>query len=398
MNNFKLPAIVFFLLLSLSCKQKTDNSTLGTAVPKLSPGTTTEVNVTKTVYGHTEEGTPVHSFLLHNGNGMEVEIIEFGAIVSSIIVPDKDGEYDDIVLGYDKLEDWQNDSYYFGATIGRVSNRMGGAQFSLGDETYDLAPNTLPDFGKNHLHGGVKGFNKVLWSGTEISRDKEAGVRLEYLSKDMEEGYPGNLNCIVEYTLGKDNSLVIKYEASTDEVTIVNFTHHSYFNLSGAGNSNILDHLIMINADRYTPADNDLIPVGEIAEVEGLPVDFTAERSIGSRFDEMQFEKFKGYDLNYVLNHSNEGALDLAATVRDISSGRIMEVFTTQPCMHFYTSNFLAGEPGKSGIHYPQYGAFCLEPQGYPDAPNHENFQSIQLKPGETYSQEIVHRFTVEAK
>ncbi len=353
------------------------------------------MNISKNVYGNTEEGKPVHSFLLQNGSGMEVEIIELGAIVSSIKVPDKSGKFDDVVLGYDKLEGWLEDPNYFGATIGRVANRMGGAQFSLKGETYDLAPNTLPDFGKNHLHGGVKGFHKVLWTGMEITGVKEVGVRLKYLSRDGEEGYPGNLNCIVEYTLGEDNSLNITFEAITDKATLVNFTHHGYFNLRGAGSGSILSHLVQINADRYTPANDDLIPIGEIAEVKGLPVDFTAECSIGSRIDEMQLKKFKGYDLTYVLNHSNEGALDLAASVRETSSGRIMKVYTTLPCMDFYTGNFLTGEPGKSGMPYQQYGALCLEPQGFPDAPNHENFQSIELNPGQTYMEKIVYRFMV---
>ena len=394
MNRFNLQTLMFVFLLLLSCKQKSGSSVLVSADQNLNQNNNAEMTITKSLFGHTEEGTPVHCFLLQNVFGMKVEIIEFGAIVSSIKVPDKKGKFDDVVLGYDNLEGWQKDPYYFGATIGRVANRMGGAQFTLKSETYDLAPNTLPDFGNNHLHGGVKGFNKVLWTGKEFSRDKEVGVRLEYLSKDGEEGYPGNLKCIVEYSLSEDNSLSIRFEAATDKTTIANFTHHSYFNLNGAGSSNILGHMIQINADRYTPADNDLIPLGDIAEVKGLPVDFTTERSIGSRFEEMRSEKFKGYDLNYVLNLSIDGALDLAATVRSKSSGRVLEVFTTQPCMHFYTSNFLTGERGKSGISYDQYGAFCLEPQAFPDAPHHENFQSIELNPGDTYLQKIIYRFS----
>ena len=394
MNRFYLQTLMFVFLVLLSCKQKTGSSVLVSADQNLNQNNNAEMTITKSLFGHTEEGVPVHCFLLQNRFGMEVEIIEFGAIVSRIKVPDKKGKFDDVVLGYDNLEGWQKDPYYFGATIGRVANRMGGAQFTLGSESYDLAPNTLPDFGNNHLHGGLKGFNKVLWTGKEFSRDKEVGVRLEYLSKDGEEGYPGNLKCIVEYSLSEDNSLSIRFEAATDKTTIANFTHHSYFNLNGAGSSNILGHMIQINADRYTPADNDLIPVGDIAKVKGLPVDFTTERSIGSRFEEMRSEKFKGYDLNYVLNHSNDGALDLAATVRSKSSGRVLEVFTTQPCMHFYTSNFLTGEAGKSGISYDQFGAFCLEPQAFPDAPNHENFQSIELNPGDTYLQKIIYRFS----
>jgi len=398
MNRFYLQTLMFVFFVLLSCKQKTGSSVLVSADQNLNQNKSAEMTITKSLFGHTGEGAPVNCFLLQNGAGMKVEIIEFGAIVSSIKVPDKTGKFDDVVLGYDKLEGWMKDSYYFGATIGRVANRMGGAQFTLGSETYDLAPNTLPDFGKNHLHGGVKGFNKVLWTGKEFRRDKEVGVRLEYLSKDGEEGYPGNLKCFVDYCLSEDNSLSIRFEATTDKTTIANFTHHSYFNLNGAGSGNILGHMIQINADRYTPADNDLIPVGDITEVKGLPVDFTTERSIGSRFEEMQSDKFKGYDLNYVLNHSNDGALDLAATVRSKSSGRVLEVFTTQPCMHFYTSNFLSGKPGRTGIPYLQHGALCLEPQGFPDAPHHENFQSIELNPGDTYIQKIVYRFTAGNK
>ena len=298
-----------------------------------------------------------------------------------------------MVLGFEHLEDYLKDTSYFGATVGRVANRMGGAQFSLEGKTYQVSPNALPDFGNNHLHGGVKGFNKALWTGCEFTRESEAGVRLEYLSKDGEEGYPGNLKCIIEYTLNENNTLGIKFEATTDRTTLVNLTHHSYFNLSGAGNRDILNHEIQINSEKCTPADEDLIPSGEIASVKGLPVDFTRERIIGSRFDEMQMAKFKGYDLNYILKHHREGSMDLAATVRDKASGRVMEVYTTQPCMHFYTSNFLDGIRGKKGKSYHQYGALCLEPQGYPDAPNHKNFLAIELKPGIQYRQVINFKF-----
>ncbi len=353
------------------------------------------MNITKKIFGKAGEQT-VHSFKLNNGVGMEVEILEFGALVRSILIPDRDGNIADITLGWDTLDDYINDKTYFGATIGRVANRIGGDKIFIDNIAYKIAPNALPDFGKNHLHGGVKGFNKAFWVGEEFQNENEVGVRLSYVSKDGEEGYPGNLKCTVEYTLKRDNTLGISYKATTDKTTLVNLTHHSYFNLAGAGSGTVLNHLVQINANKYTPADEDLIPTGEIANVEGLPVDFTNKRSILSRFDEMQFDKFKGYDLNYVLNHKNKGDIDLAAIVHDESSGRVMEVFTTQPGMHFYTGNFLNGEIGKSGIVYEQYGAVCFEPQGYPDAPNHKNFPQVVLQPGEVYSQKIEFRFSID--
>ena len=358
-------------------------------------GSLDKMEVQKKLYGKLKDGTPVHSFTLSNSHGMKAVIIEFGAIVRELEVPDKNQDMLDVVLGYEHLDDYQKDKSYFGATVGRVANRMGGAQFSLDRETYQVAANALPDFGNNHLHGGVRGFNKALWTGTEYSRDHEAGVRLKYLSLDGEEGYPGNLKCVIEYSLTENNTLNIEYKASTDKTTLVNLTHHSYFNLSGAGSGDILKHPLHINSEWCTPADEDLIPNGKIINVKGLPFDFTRERSIDFRFDEMQMAKFKGYDLNYVLNHQSKGSLDLAARVRDKTSGIVMEVHTTQPCMHFYTSNFLDGVHGKKSLPYHQYGALCLEPQGFPDAPNHQNFLAVELKPGEQYSQIIRFKFLV---
>lgn len=354
------------------------------------------MNITKKVFGQIAGGEPVHSYRLNNGCGMEVEILEFGAIVRSIKVPDRKGNIADVTLGWDNLEDYINDKTYFGATVGRVANRIGGDKILVNGVSYKIAANALPDFGKNHLHGGVKGFNKALWKGEEFQNENEIGVRLSYLSKDGEEGYPGNLQCKVEYTLNKDNTMGIHFQATTDKTTLVNLTHHSYFNLAGAGSGNILEHLVRINANKFTPADEDLIPTGEIAEVKGLPVDFTEQRSIGSRFYEMKFNKFKGYDLNYVLNHSNKGDIDLAATLSDTCSGRVLKIYTTQPGMHFYTGNFLKGELGKLGIAYKQYGAVCFEPQGYPDSPNHKGFQQVILQPGELYDQKIDYRFSID--
>lgn len=353
-----------------------------------------KMKVTKKPFGNSQNGEGVNSFTLSNNHGVQVEIIEFGAIVKSLKTPDKSGVLQDIVLGYDDLAGYENDSYYFGATIGRVANRIGGASVKIDGINYDLAKNTLPDFGPNHLHGGVKSFNKVVWKGEAFESENKVGVTLSYLSKDGEEGYPGNLQCSVTYSLNDKNELKIDYSATTDKKTMVNFTHHSYFNLQGDGSGDVLDQQISIIADYFTPADDDLIPTGEIRKVDGLPVDFKEQRSIGSRFNEMRMAKFKGYDLNYIVNHKERGDLALAATAFDPESGRILEVFTTQPCMHFYTGNFLDGVPGKEGKKYGQNGAFCFEPQGYPDAPNKLHFQSVNLAPGEEYSQTIIYKFS----
>lgn len=353
------------------------------------------MKVITSVYGTTENGDRINSFALQNNNRIEIEIIEYGAIVATIKTPDKNGIIEDITLGYDELSGWENDPYYFGATIGRVANRTGGAQFILDGKTYDLAPNTLPDFGNNHLHGGIKPFNKVVWKGSEFKNDQEVGVVFEYLSKDGEEGYPGNLSCRVIYSLNNKNELKIIYKANTDQKTIVNMTHHSYYNLAGAGNGTILDQLVSINADEFTMADENLIPTGEILPVIGLPIDLKEARSVGSRMDEMQMKNFKGYDLNYIVNHEEAGDMDFAASAIDMKSGRKLEVSTTQPCMHFYTSNFLDGKPGRSGASYIQYGAFCFEPQAYPDAANKSNFESIVISPEDTYEQTIIYKFSV---
>ncbi|RKD88301.1 aldose epimerase family protein [Mangrovibacterium diazotrophicum] len=343
-------------------------------------------------FGTTGDGLKVQAFVLKNSQGVEIEIIEFGAIVRRIVAPDQNGKMHDIALGYDDLAAYEKDPYYFGATIGRVANRIGTAAVTINDSVYNLAKNTLPDFGPNHLHGGLKGFNKVVWSGKSFEEDDLVGVKLTYLSADGEEGYPGNLSCEVVYTLNEANELGIQYRATSDKVTIVNFTHHSYFNLAGAGNATVLDQLVQINAEKYTPADEELIPTGEIKQLDGSAVDFRKQRSIGSRLAEMASAKYTGYDLNYVLPSSGKGQLVLAATALDPVSGLGLEVWTTQPCVHFYTGNFLDDVAGKEDKIYTKYGAFCFEPQGYPDAPNKANFQSIELKPGQTYKQRIVYK------
>lgn len=355
-----------------------------------------DMKVSTSTYGTTLDGQQIMAFNLSNGNHVEIELLEYGAIVSSVRVPDKEGNVDDIVLGYDNLEDWENDPYYFGATVGRVANRTGGAAFKLDGETYQLVPNTLPDFGRNHLHGGEIPFNKVVWKGTPFSNEEEVGVVMEYLSEHLEEGYPGSLACKVTYSLNRKNELKMVFEAESDRTTIVNMTHHSYFNLSGAGQGTIHDHQIKINAGRFTVADDDLIPTGEVLPVKDLPIDFTSLAKVGSRIPKMQEQKFTGFDLNYVLDHTDQGSLDLAGQAIDPLSGRILSVHTTQPCLHFYTSNFLEGKPGRSGKKYQQYGAFCFEPQGYPDAANKPAFEPIVLKPGAQYRQTIIYSFSIQ--
>ena len=396
MKKFNLLFItILFLHVSLmSCRDTARQSDNKESNSNKQKNKTTTMEVSKKSFGSTTNGKEVNAFLLKNSNSMEVEIIEYGAIVSTIKIKNSKGKFIDVVLGYDDVSGYENDPYYFGGTIGRVANRTSGAQFTLDGVTYKLAPNTLPDFGHNHLHGGVKGFNKRLWKGVPFKNDKEVGVTLTYLSPDGEEGYPGNVKAKVTYTLNNNNELGIVMEATTDKPTFVNMTHHSYFNLSGAGSGNVLNTSIQIDADKYTPADDDLMPTGEISEVKGLPVDFTTPHTIGSRLDQMQMAKFKGYDLNYVVNHTKKGELDHAARATDKASGVELNVFTTQPCMHFYTSNFLEGKPGKDGKTYNQYGAFCFEPQGYPDAPNKLQFESVELKPGETYKQTFIYKFS----
>ena len=284
--------LVFMSAMLFQCQERTKKKDIQPDKNKVTT-TSNTMNVITSVYGTAKSGEEIRSFRITNDN-VAIEVIEFGAIVTSVKCPDKDGTIDDITLGYDTLEGWENDPYYFGATIGRVANRTGGASFKLDGNTYNLAPNTLPDFGKNHLHGGVKPFNKVAWKGNEFQNKNEVGVVLKYLSKDGEEGYPGNLSCQVTYSLNNENELKITYTATTDKTTIVNMTHHSYFNLAGAGNEIVFEQEIHINADKYTVADDDLIPTGEIANVTGLPIDFTTQQAIGSRMNQMVQEKIQG--------------------------------------------------------------------------------------------------------
>jgi len=337
-------------------------------------------------FGQTRDGQAVSLVTMTNGKGLCAEVTNYGATLVAMRVPDRNGKSADITLGFDNIEPYIRGCPYFGATVGRYANRIGKARFVLEGIEYKLAANNGP----NHLHGGKKGFDKVVWKIEHAEADaKRAILKMSYLSKDGEEGYPGNLKCRVTYTLTADNELKLGYEATTDKTTIVNLTNHSYWNLAGQGNGDILAHELMLNADRYTPVDEGLIPTGEIRAVEGSPMDFTKPMAIGSRIDEVA----GGYDHNYVLA-SGGGALALAARVYEPISGRVMEIFTTEPGVQFYTGNFLDGSiTGKAGKVYRKHYGFCLETQHFPDSPNKGEFPSVVLRPGEKYVTVTVHKF-----
>ncbi len=341
-------------------------------------------------------------YTLTNSQGMEARITPYGGTLVSLKVPDKNGSLADIVLGFDSVEGYTQTPAppYFGATIGRYGNRIGGAKFMLDGKTYTLAKND----GANSLHGGIKGFDKVMWTAKPRATEAGQSLDLTYLSKDGEEGYPGNLNVTVTYTLTSANEIRIHYTATTDQDTVLNLTNHSYFNLSGpasggsSASGDILDHMLTINADRFTPVDSGLIPTGELRKVDGTPFDFRQPHAIGERInsDDEQIKLGRGYDHNWVLNRSTNG-LELAARVMDPKSGRVLEVLTDQPGIQFYTGNFLDGSfHGKGGTAYRRRGAFCLETQHYPDSPNHPDFPSTTLKPGGHYDSTTVFRFSVQ--
>lgn len=338
------------------------------------------------------DGKQVSLYFLKNKNGIEMAVTNYGAKVVALAVPGKNGTFEDIVLGFDNLDDYLNTSEkYFGSVIGRYGNRIAGGKFTLDGKEYTLVTNNGP----NHLHGGNKGFESVVW---DVKQQGDQKLEFHYLSADGEEGYPGNLDVKMIYELTDDNEFKISYEAETDQATIINLTHHSFFNLHGAGNGSVNDHVLMINAGQYTPVDQTLIPTGELASVAGTPMDFQQPTEIGSRidadFEQLQFGN--GYDHNYVLNRG-EGtdSLMLAASVLEPQSGRYMEVFTTEPGIQFYGGNFLDGSvSGKGGKAYDFRTAFCLETQHFPNSPNQENFPSVVLNPGETYTHTCIYKFS----
>ena len=351
----------------------------------------TKMDVQKEIFGRMPDGREVELYTLTNTNGLKARIMTYGAIVVSLEVPDRNGKLADITLGFDTLEGYLKGHPYFGAIVGRYGNRIGKGKFTLNGIEYQLATNN----GENHLHGGIKGFDKVLWDAEPVRQDDAVGVKLTYLSKDGEEGYPGNLSCTVTYTLTNNGELKISYEATTNKPTPVNLTHHSYFNLAGQGTGDILSHELMLNADRFTPVDEGLIPTGELRAVKDTPMDFTKPTPIGARIDQdyEQLRFGKGYDHNWVLNKTDD-SLTPAATVYEPTSGRVMEIYTTEPGIQFYSGNFLDGSNiGKDGRVYKHRYGFCLETQHFPDSPNKPNFPSVALNPGQKYTHVTVHRF-----
>jgi aldose 1-epimerase len=341
-------------------------------------------------FGQTPDGVAVQIYTLTNKNGLEARITNYGGIVVSLKAPDRHGAMADVVLGFDSFAGYlANPGPHFGALIGRYGNRIGGARFVLNDVEYKLAKNN----GENSLHGGPRGFDKVVWTPRELT---DGGLELTYLSKDGEEGYPGNLKAVVTYRLTDANELRIDYAATTDKDTVLNLTNHSYFNLKGAGNDDILGHLVTLNADRYTPVDAGLIPTGELRTVSGTPFDFRKATAVGARIEtnDEQLRLGKGYDHNWVLNKNGAGPA-LAARVEEPSSGRVLEVLTDQPGVQFYTSNNLDGSiQGKGGKAYGRRGALCLETQHFPDSPNKPNFPSTVLKPGRQFNSTTIYRLS----
>lgn len=342
--------------------------------------------IEKGVFGKLSKNRNVEFFVLKNKSGMSAKLISFGATLVSLTAPDKKGKSADIVLGYDSLEGYVADTCFLGCTAGRFANRIANAKFKLDGKEYKLAAND----GKHHLHGGIRGFNKAPWQGSEFENGSSSGVTFKYLSPDGEEGYPGNLDVSVTYTLTDDNELKISYQASTDKKTIVNLTNHSYYNLAGQGKGDILSHRIQLNADRMTAVNNEYIPTGEIKNIKGTEFDLTEPKLVSQNIGKLGL----GYDFNYVLNKTTPAELSFVARVAEPTSGRVMEVFTTEPGVQFYTGNFLNGLKGKAGAVYGKHAAFCLEAQHFPDSPNHPDFPSVVLEPGKVYSQVTVHKFT----
>lgn len=352
-----------------------------------------KTKLTRAEFGKTLDGVPVQIYTLTNKNGLEARITNYGGIVVSLQAPDRNGAMADVILGFDTLPGYlTSPSPYFGALVGRYGNRIGHARFTLDGVEYKLAANN----GQNSLHGGLHGFNKAIWTPRELP---DGGLKLTYLSKDGEEGYPGNLKVIVTYRLTDANELKIDYAATTDKDTVLNLTNHAYFNLKGAGNGDILGHIVTLNADRFTPVDAGLIPTGELRVVSGTPFDFRKATAVGARIEQNdeQLKLGKGYDHNWVL--SKDGAApSLAARVEEPSSGRVLEAFTDQPGVQFYTGNSLDGSiKGKGGKPYGRFSGLCLETQHFPDSPNKPGFPSTVLKPGQGFHSTTIYRLTTKS-
>jgi aldose 1-epimerase len=386
MMNHKTPIPHIFLLLLF----------LATAMGRQAAPTKHKRQVRKEAFGKTGDGRPVALYTLTNSSGMEVRAMTYGGIIVSIRVPNKDGKMGDVVLGHENVDGYLVNPPYFGAIVGRYANRIANGTFTLDGVKYTLPKNDGP----NTLHGGLVGFNKVIWEAKEFKNAKGVGVAFSYLSKDGEEGFPGNLRVKVSYTLTDENQLVIDYEAATDKATPLNISQHSYFNLAGEGSGDILGHHLMLNSDRFTPVDKALIPTGELRPVQGTPFDFTKPTAIGARISEQDEQLLfgRGYDHNFVINRKDsDDSLTLAARVHEPTSGRVLEVYTTQPAVQFYSGNFLDGTiVGKQGHPYKLRTGFCLETQYYPDSPNHPDFPSTILRPGKAFHSQTVFKFSTE--
>ena len=361
------------------------------ALTLLSAASAAPAHISQKSFGKTKSGTAVSLYTLTNAHGAQVQITNYGGIVTSIKVPDRHGRLADVVLGFDSVGRYEKDSPYFGALIGRYGNRIAKGRFTLDGDTHKLFVNNGP----NSLHGGKVGFDKKVWTATPVKSAQGVGLALRLLSKDDEEGYPGNLDIKVVYTWTNDNSLKLEYTATTDKDTVLNPTNHSYFNLAGAGHGTVLDTTMMINADKFTPVDKTQIPTGALRPVAGTPFDFRRPHAIGERINQSNPQLLigAGYDHNFVLNGSG---LRLSARAYSPRSGRVLTEYTTEPGVQLYTGNFLDGKlRGKGGKLYPRRGAFCLEAQHFPDSPNHPSFPTTELKPGDTYRQTTVYAFSV---
>jgi len=352
-----------------------------------------EMDIKKEAFGKTADGESVDLYTLTNANGLVAKVTNYGAILTQLLVPDRNGNFGDVVQGYDTLDGYIQDTSYFGSIVGRVGNRIAKGKFTLDGKEYTLAKNEKD---VNHLHGGDVGFNKVVWDSSEVRKADAVGVKLTYLSKDGEEGYPGNFTCTVFYTLTNNDELRIDYEATTDKPTVHNVTHHGYFNLAGQGSGAILSHELTIDADNITPVDKDLIPTGKLMPVAGTPFDFNKATAIGARInqDDQQLKFGGGYDHNWALNNS-DGSYAKVGSLYDSGSGRVMDIYTTEPGLQFYSGNFLDGtSTGKGGKVYEHRYALCLETQHFPDSANQPEFPSVVLRPGETYKSTTAFKFS----
>jgi aldose 1-epimerase len=377
--------IVSLIIFMISCKTNNEVKTQPTET------TTQDSAISVTHFGELTDGTPMSLYALENRSGAIMKVINYGGIITSLIMPDRNGKMGDVVLGYDSLEGYVTNNPYFGALIGRYGNRIAKGKFSLDGKAYTLAVNNGP----NHLHGGIKGFDKVIWNIEQHKVEEGVALKLTYQSKDMEEGYPGNLNVQVIYTLTDDNELKIDYKATTDKKTIVNLTQHTYFNLSGPSRD-ITSHELFLNADKFLPVDKTLIPTGELKDVSNTPFDFRKPRLIGEQINnkDEQLKFGNGYDHCWVINKAKDG-LNHVGSLYDSISGREVTIYTTEPAVQFYSGNFLDGSiTGKNNIVYNFRTGLCLETQHYPNSPNNKDFPSVVLNPGETYNTETVYKFT----